>query len=174
MTHLSNRFDSSWESTKNESINRSRYYTGGGWTDGHPSAHGAEGRWQGTARPHRMPCGAPEPPLAQLPPGGGRIEDLPGAGGLHPTRLVSSQGRARQGGADLELRCSPRLRAARGGTGPSLAPRARLRAHPAAGGALRRTLVPWRPAGEFPGGEGARHRWPHLHHSATGGQGEDE
>ena len=40
---------------------------------------------------------------------------IPGCGGLHPARLVSVQGRAWQGGADVELCGRACLRAARGG-----------------------------------------------------------
>src|SRR5262249_7318278 len=89
-----------------------------------------------------MPPGAPEPPVAQLRPGRGRPDDLPGTGRLHSPGLVPVQGRACQGGADLELRRGPRLRPPRGGAGPELAARPRDPGHTPTRGTFHLNLGP--------------------------------
>ena len=112
--------------------------------DRHASADRAQGRDGEPARPHRMPCGAAQSAVENIRVRGGCVDDLPGTGGLHPAGLVSLEGRARQGGAHVELCCRARLWAVARDERQGVVARACGRTQRSAGGALYCSAGRWR------------------------------
>ncbi len=120
----------------------------------HPPADRAQGRRP--VRHHRMPRRPRQSALEDARRRG--ADDLSGAGGLHHAELVSVESRARQGGADLELRRDSCLWPPRSDRGRNVAAPPRRRAHCSTGSRRGKTLGGQRRARKLRCRHGARHR----------------